>query len=111
MAALRLEQLEAHLARELESLYVIHGDEALLALEAADAIRSRARACGFSERVVLAAERVRPVPSCPSASRSRQLAERPKNPCRSGEDVRNERADCRGQGRGTGSSYSEESNV
>jgi len=57
MAALRLEQLEAHLARELDSLYVIHGDEALLALEAADAIRSRARACGFSERVVLAAER------------------------------------------------------
>ena len=57
MAALRLEQLEAHLARELESLYVIHGDEALLALEAADAIRSRARACGFSERVVLAADR------------------------------------------------------
>jgi DNA polymerase-3 subunit delta len=57
MAALRLEQLETHLARELESLYVIHGDEALLALEAADAIRSRARACGFSERVVLAAER------------------------------------------------------
>ena len=57
MAVLRLEQLEAHLARELESLYVIHGDEALLALEAADAIRSRARASGFSERVVLAAER------------------------------------------------------
>jgi len=57
MAALRLEQLEAHLARGLESLYVIHGDEALLALEAADAIRSRARASGFSERVVLAAER------------------------------------------------------
>ncbi len=57
MAALRLEQLEAHLARELRSLYVIHGDEALLALEAADAIRSRARAGGFSERVVLAAER------------------------------------------------------
>src|SRR5712691_6369364 len=57
MAALRLEQLEAHLARELESLYMIHGDEALLALETADAIRSRARAYGFSERVVLAAER------------------------------------------------------
>jgi DNA polymerase-3 subunit delta len=57
MAALRLEQLEGHLARGLESLYVIHGDEALLALEAADAIRSRARASGFSERVVLAAER------------------------------------------------------
>jgi len=57
MATLRLEQLEAHLARELKSLYVIHGDEPLLALEAADAIRARARASGFSERVVLAAER------------------------------------------------------
>ncbi len=57
MAALRLEQLEAHLARELKPLYVIHGDEPLLALEAADAIRARARANGFSERVVLAAER------------------------------------------------------
>src|SRR5712671_8169327 len=57
MAGLRLEQLEAHLGRELGSLYVIHGDEALLALEAADAIRARARAGGFSERVVLAAER------------------------------------------------------
>ena len=57
MAALRLEQLEAHLARELRPLYVIHGDEPLLAIEAADAIRVRARANGFSERVVLAAER------------------------------------------------------
>ena len=57
MAALRLEQLDAHLSRELRPLYVIHGDEPLLALEAADAIRARARAGGFSERVVLAAER------------------------------------------------------
>ncbi len=57
MAALRLEQLEAHLARELRPLYVIHGDEPLLALEAAGAIRARARASGFSERAVLAAER------------------------------------------------------
>jgi len=57
MTALRLEQLEAHLARELRSLYVIHGDEPLLALEAGDAIRARARTNGFSERVVLAAER------------------------------------------------------
>src|SRR5256885_1281329 len=57
MATLRLEQLEAHLARELKSLYAIHGDEPLLALEAADAIRARARASGFWERVVLAAER------------------------------------------------------
>ncbi len=57
MAVLRLEQLDAHLARELQPLYVIHGDEPLLALEAADAIRARARASGFSERVVLAPER------------------------------------------------------
>jgi DNA polymerase III subunit delta len=57
MFALRLEQLEGHLARELRSLYVVHGDEPLLALEAADAIRSGARASGFSERIVLTAER------------------------------------------------------
>jgi DNA polymerase-3 subunit delta len=57
MAALRLEQLDAHLSRELRPLYAIHGDEPLLALEAADAIRARASASGFSERVVLAAER------------------------------------------------------
>jgi DNA polymerase-3 subunit delta len=57
MPALRLEQLEAHLARELRPLYAIHGDEPLLSLEAADAIRARARALGFSERTVLLAER------------------------------------------------------
>ena len=57
MPALRLEQLEGHLARELRPLYAIHGDEPLLSLEAADAIRARARAGGFSERTVLAAER------------------------------------------------------
>ena len=57
MPALRLEQLEPHLARELRALYTIHGDEPLLSLEAADAIRARARAGGFSERTVLSAER------------------------------------------------------
>ena len=57
MATLRLEQLDAYLSRELRPLYVIHGDEPLLALEAANAIRARARASGFSERAVLAAER------------------------------------------------------
>jgi DNA polymerase-3 subunit delta len=49
--------LDAHLARELRPLYAIHGDEPLLSLEAADAIRARARANGFSERTVLTAER------------------------------------------------------
>jgi len=57
MAVLRPEHLEAHLARGLRGLYAIHGDEPLLALEAADAIRARARHAGFSERVVLSAER------------------------------------------------------
>jgi DNA polymerase III subunit delta len=57
MPALRLEQLEAHLARELRPLYVIHGDEPLLSMEAADAIGARARAGGFAERSVLLAER------------------------------------------------------
>jgi DNA polymerase III subunit delta len=46
------EQLDAHLARGLQALYTIHGDEPLLAQEAADAIRAAARAAGFSERQV-----------------------------------------------------------
>jgi len=54
---LRSEQLEAHLARVLAPVYVIHGDEPLLALEAADAIRAAARAAGHTEREVHTAER------------------------------------------------------
>ncbi|MSQ72763.1 MAG: DNA polymerase III subunit delta [Betaproteobacteria bacterium] len=54
---MRSDQLEAHLARNLAGLYVLHGDEPLLSLEAADAIRARARAAGFTERSVLIAER------------------------------------------------------
>ena len=49
---LRPEQLDAHLARGLQPLYTIHGDEPLLAQEAADAIRAAARAQGFDERKV-----------------------------------------------------------
>jgi len=56
-AALRPEQLDAHLRKSLEGLYIIHGDEPLLALEAADAIRERARRAGFSERSVFSVER------------------------------------------------------
>ncbi len=54
---LRAEELERHLARGLAPLYVIHGDEPLQSLEAADAIRARARAQGFAEREVLTVER------------------------------------------------------
>jgi len=46
-ATLRLEQLDAHLSRGLQPLYAIHGDEPLLALEAADAIRARGAQEGF----------------------------------------------------------------
>jgi DNA polymerase-3 subunit delta len=49
-------QLPQQLARGLSSLYTIHGDEPLLALEAADRLRARARADGYSEREVLTAE-------------------------------------------------------
>ncbi len=48
---LRAEQLEAHLAAgKLAPVYAVHGDEPLLALEAADAVRAAARRQGFSER-------------------------------------------------------------
>ena len=54
---LRAEQLEAHLAKGLRPVYTIHGDEPLLALEAADAVRVAARKRGCSERDVLHVER------------------------------------------------------
>lgn len=50
------EQLPQHLARELKPLYTVFGDETLLALEAADRIRGRARAEGYSERSLLTAD-------------------------------------------------------
>ncbi|MBL8503525.1 MAG: DNA polymerase III subunit delta [Rhodocyclaceae bacterium] len=52
---LRAEQLAAHLSGKLAPLYVLHGDEPLLVIEAGDAIRAAARAKGFSEREVLVA--------------------------------------------------------
>jgi DNA polymerase III subunit delta len=54
---LRAEELERHLSRSLAALYVIHGDEPLQSLEAADAIRAAARAKGYAEREVLTVER------------------------------------------------------
>ncbi len=54
---LRGEQLEAHLAKTLAPLYVVHGDEPLLALEAADALRAAARRQGCEERELMIAER------------------------------------------------------
>jgi len=45
-------QLTQHLQKGLKSLYTLHGDEALLIQEAADAIRAEARKQGYTERVV-----------------------------------------------------------
>jgi DNA polymerase-3 subunit delta len=50
---LKGEQLAAHLERELKPVYVVYGDEPLLVIEAADAIRASARRRGYDERNVL----------------------------------------------------------
>jgi DNA polymerase-3 subunit delta len=53
-----LSQLNQHLqgsgAKGLRTLYTLHGDEALLQQEAADAIRNMAREQGYTERTVFA---------------------------------------------------------
>lgn len=46
-------QLPAHLAKGLAPLYVLHGSEPLLVIEAGDAIRAAARTAGYSERTLL----------------------------------------------------------
>jgi DNA polymerase III subunit delta len=53
---LRPEELPAHLARGIAPLYIVHGDEPLLALEAGDAIRAAARTAGSAAREVLVVE-------------------------------------------------------
>ncbi len=51
---LRADALPGHLARgKLAPVYVVSGDEPLLAIEAQDAIRASARAAGYTEREVL----------------------------------------------------------
>ncbi len=49
---LRADQLPAHLARGVQRLYTLLGDEPLLMQEAADLIRAAARAAGCAERDV-----------------------------------------------------------
>ncbi|HEY9097185.1 MAG TPA: DNA polymerase III subunit delta, partial [Hydrogenophaga sp.] len=49
---LAAQQLGGQLQRGLRSLYTLHGDEPLLIQEAADSIRSAARAQGYTERTV-----------------------------------------------------------
>ena len=50
------EQIATHLKRELQPLYTVFGTEPLLALEASDRIRAKARADGYTEREVLTAD-------------------------------------------------------
>jgi DNA polymerase-3 subunit delta len=52
----RPEALEAHLAKRLAPLYVIHGDEPLTALEAADAVRAAAKRAGCEDREIFVVE-------------------------------------------------------
>lgn len=55
---IRLDALDGHLRKgKLAPLYVVHGDEHLLAIEAADAIRAAAREAGHLERDVLEVDR------------------------------------------------------
>jgi DNA polymerase-3 subunit delta len=49
---LQLDSLGAHLQQHLLPAYLISGDEPLLTGEAADAVRAKARASGFTEREV-----------------------------------------------------------
>ena len=51
---LKGDQLAAHLERELLPVYLVHGDDPLLVIEAADAIRLAARQRGYDERELLA---------------------------------------------------------
>ncbi|MGL4575900.1 MAG: DNA polymerase III subunit delta [Burkholderiaceae bacterium] len=53
MPQVAYDQLDAHLARGMVSLYVVHGDEPLLSLETVDRLRAKARAEGATERQVL----------------------------------------------------------
>ena len=51
---LRPEQLAAHLEKPLAPLYLVHGNEPLLTIEAGDAIRAAARRQGFTREVLVA---------------------------------------------------------
>jgi DNA polymerase III subunit delta len=51
------DNLAASLARQLQTIYLVSGDEPLLVNEAADAIRAKARAGGYSERDLHGVER------------------------------------------------------
>ncbi len=49
----RPDQLSQHLAKDLQTIYFISGDEPLQVMESADAVRAAARSRGFTEREVM----------------------------------------------------------
>lgn len=53
---IRFDQLEAHLQKGLQPIYLLSGDEPLQLMEAGDAIRRHARENGYGEREVMHAE-------------------------------------------------------
>jgi DNA polymerase-3 subunit delta len=67
------EQLAPQLTRELKPLYTVFGDEPLLALEAGDRIRAKARADGYDEREVLTADAGFKWPQLAMAANSQSL--------------------------------------
>ena len=67
------DQLAQQLARELKPLYIVFGDEPLLALEATDRIRAKARAEGYIEREVITAESGFKWPQLAMAANSQSL--------------------------------------
>lgn len=75
------DKLSAHLRKTLAPLYLVFGEETLLAQEAADAIRAAARERGYSERECLTVETgfdwntLRQLASSPSLFASHRLLE------------------------------------
>jgi DNA polymerase-3 subunit delta len=70
---LNTESLATHLRDRLLPVYLISGDEPLLAGEAADAVRAKARAAGFTERDVHFPERAGDWEEIRGSARSRSL--------------------------------------
>lgn len=52
MPSLAIEKLPTHLKKSLAPLYIIHGEELLLAIEAADLLRQHTRSLGFEREVL-----------------------------------------------------------
>lgn len=75
------DKLAAHLRKNLAPLYLVFGEETLLAVEAADAIRAAARQQGYSERECLTVETgfdwhtLKQLASSPSLFANRRLLE------------------------------------